>query len=387
VFIKLGQVLSVLGTFLPSAYGDELEELQDRVPPRPLREMEGRLRVALGPDALQRFAHFEATPIAAASLAQVHRARTQDGRNVAVKILYPRIETIIAQDMAVLRWVLPIARWLVPVSRIERVLEQLGAMLRRETDYAHEQENIERVRAILGQRNDVVLPTVFPELSGPGVLTMSYEAGIKINDLSSLRERGIEPEQVARILVDCYLRMLLEHRVFHADPHPGNFLVQEGPKLVMLDFGAVEEVTRPLADGMKTVVLGGLTRNPEQVLRGLEQMGFVAEHGDRALLQRVGSEYLQALGQLKIVDFSRIKHSEVTELYGFRQLRGRMRAVMRAVQYPEGYFYVERTLALLFGLVGQLAPTLGLPGVAAPLASKALLRELAMPTAPAPGAS
>lgn len=377
VFIKLGQVLSVLGTFLPEAYGEELEQLQDAVPAKPHDEIAPRLRAALGADFASRFQTFEHTALAAASLAQVHRARTHDGRDVAVKVLYPGIEKLIAHDLAVLRRVHPVLKLFFPISKIDRVLEQLAAMLGRETDYQHERENLERLRGILGTRQDVVIPQALPELSGPGVLTLSFESGIKISDTQALQAEGIEPEAVARILVECYLTMLLEHRVFHADPHPGNFLVRPGPTLVILDFGAVEEVTEALASGMRTVALGGLTRNSQMVLQGMEQMGFVAEGGDRELLQQVGQEYLKAIGELKISNFASIKRDELVHLYGFRQLRGRMRDVMRSVQYPEGYFYVERTLALLFGLVGRLAPERGLPGVAAPLASKALLRELA----------
>lgn len=381
VYIKLGQVLSVLGTFLPKAYGDELEGLQDSVPPRAFPEIEWRLRQALGPEALSRFASFESTPIAAASLAQVHRARTHDGREVAVKVLYPGIEGVVEGDLKLLRRLLPIARLFILIVRFERVLDQLGAMLGRELDYRNEQSNMERIRAILGHRTDVIIPRSLPELCGPGVLTMTFETGTKINDLETLGQRGISAEASARVLVACYLEMLLEHRVFHADPHPGNFLIQEGPKLVILDFGAVEEVTVPLAEGMKRVVIGGLSRNPQLVLSGMEQMGFVADGGDRELLQHVGHEYLKALSEVKIRNFADIKREEATQLSGFVQLRGRMREVMRSVQYPEGYFYVERTLALLFGLVGQLAPNLGLPGIAAPLASRALLKELATPIA------
>lgn len=382
VYIKLGQVLSVLGTFLPKAYGDELEGLQDSVPSRPFSEIEWRLRQALGPEAAGLFASFDPTPIAAASLAQVHRARTPSGQLVAVKVLYPGIEQIVTSDLVLLRRLLPIARWFILVVRFERVLDQLGAMLRRELDYQHEQHNMDRIRSILGQRTDVIIPRAVTELCGPGVLTMTFETGIKINDLDALSKQGISAEASARVLVGCYLEMLLEHRVFHADPHPGNFLIQEGPKLVILDFGAVEEVTAPLAEGMKRVVIGGLSRNPQLVLAGMEQMGFVAEGGDRELLQQVGHEYLQALAAVKITNFADIKREQATQLSGFLQLRGRMREVMRSVQYPEGYFYVERTLALLFGLVGQLAPNLGLPGIAAPLASRALLKELARPLPP-----
>ena len=179
--------------------------------------------------------------------------------------------------------------------------------------------------------------------------------------------------------------MLIEHRVFHADPHPGNFLVRPGPELVILDYGAVEELTPALANGMKVVILGALTKNDDQILSGLEQMGFVAEGGDRELLKQVGREYLQVLGSVKIDDFSRLDRHTVEKLSGYEQTRGRLRAVMKSVEYPEGYFYVERTLALLFGLAAQLSPKLGLPGLAMPYASKMFMTGFgAVPPTPAP---
>lgn len=372
VFIKMGQVLSVVGTFLPRAYAAELEKLQDQVPPRPFREIEGRLRAALGEEPMARFRSFETQALAAASLAQVHRAVTLDGREVAVKVLYPGIEGLIRNDLRVLRLVLPVFKRIVPVQRIERVLDQLAAMLARETDYAHERTNMDRLRTVFAGRSDVVVPSIVDELTGPGVLTMSFESGTKINDLDGLRQRGIDPEAVGRILVECYLDMLLRHRLFHADPHPGNFLVRPGPQLVILDYGAVEEVTSALAEGMKMVVLGALTRNDDAVLRGIERMGFVAEDGDRQLLATVGRQYLKVLSSVQIEDFSRLDRAAVEKLSGFDQARGRLRDVMRSVQYPEGFFYVERTLVLLFGLAAQLSPRSGLPGLALPHAAQAI---------------
>lgn len=378
VFIKMGQVLSVMGTFLPAAYAEELEKLQDRVPPRPFPEVEGRLREALGEDPLSKFSSFEREPIAAASLAQVHSALTLDGRRIAVKVLYPNIERLIRWDLAVLRSLLPVVRLLFPVSRVERNLDQLEAMLERETDYAHERENIQALRSIFQGRSDVVVPEVIGSLTSGGVLSMSFEEGIKITELGAQRAQSIDPEVVAKLLVEIYFVMLFEHGVFHADPHPGNFLVRPGPRLVILDYGAVERVTPALADGMKTVVLGALTRNDDEILRGLELMGFVAEGGDRELLKRVGREYLRALAGIRIEDFSRIDRNMVEKLSGYQQVRGQLRDIMRSVEYPEGYFYVERTLALLFGLVGQLAPKSGLPGLALPHASKVFARGFAI---------
>jgi ubiquinone biosynthesis protein len=373
VFIKMGQVLSVVGTFLPPAFGEALETLQDKVPPRPFAEIEGRLREAFGADPLSRFGSFEREPLAAASLAQVHRATTRDGRAIAVKVLYPGIEALIRRDLAVLRSLLPVIKWVVKVGRVERVFEQLSAMLACETDYRHERANMARIREIFAKREDVVVPDVIPELTAGGVLSMSFEHGLKINDLDAQRAQGIDSAGVAKLLVECYFAMLIEHRVFHADPHPGNLLVRPGPELVILDYGAVEELTPALAGGMRVVILGAITRNDDQILAGLEQMGFVAEGGDRELLKQVGREYLRVLSAVKIEDFSRLDRQTVEKLSGYAQIRGRLRAVMSSVEYPEGYFYVERTLALLFGLVAQLSPKLGLPGLVMPHASKMML--------------
>ena len=370
VFIKMGQVLSVIGTFLPAAFGEALQALQDQVPPRPFDEIEGRLREAFGDDALGRFGSFEREPMAAASLAQVHHATTRDGRAIAVKILYPGIETLIRRDLAVLRSLLPVIKLVIKVGRVERVFEELSAMLARETDYRHERANMARLRDIFATRDDVVVPEVIAELTAGGVLSMSFEAGSKINDLEAQAAQGIDSTAVAKLLVDCYITMLLEHRVFHADPHPGNFLVRPGPKLVILDYGAVEELTPALSTGMKVVILGAITRNDAQILSGLEQMGFVAAGGDRELLKQVGREYLKVLASIKIEDFSKLDRQTMEKLSGYEQIRGRLRAVMKSVEYPEGYFYVERTLALLFGLTSQLAPKLGLPGLVMPHAAK-----------------
>jgi predicted unusual protein kinase regulating ubiquinone biosynthesis (AarF/ABC1/UbiB family) len=382
VFIKTGQVLSVTGTFLPSAYGEALARLQDKVPPRPFLEVRGRLQEAFGADALARFGSFDEVPVAAASLAQVHHATTCDGRELAVKVLYPDIERLVRIDLGVLRSLLPIVKLLLPVSRVERVLDQLAAMLSRETDYEHERENMERQRRIIAGRRDVVVPQVESELTAAGVLSMSFESGVKISDRAALAGIGVEPEAVAKLLVGCYFTMLFQHRVFHADPHPGNFLVRPGPQLIILDYGAVEEVTEQLQQGMKSVVMGVMVKNDDEILRGIERMGFVAEGGDRELLARVGREYLNVLGSVKIDDFSKLDREQMEKLSGYDQMRGKLRQVMKSVEYPEGYFYVERTLALLFGLVGQLAPKVGLPGLVMPYASQAFMSMAQRPPAP-----
>lgn len=378
-FIKLGQVIAVMGGFLPEPYQRLLSALQDRVPPQPFDQIRARLCQELGPNALEEFGKFDQHPIAAASLAQVHSAQLPDGRHLAVKVLYPGIEKLIHCDLLTLKRLLPLLRILLPIQGLERVHEQLSAMLLRETDYGRERQNMQTVREIFAGRTNVVTPKVVEELSGSSILTMSFETGTGLGSPEELRREGIDPEAVASLLTDCYLTMLFEHRRFHADPHPGNFLVRPGPTLVILDYGAVETVTEQLVEGLKTAAIGALCRNPEQVLDGAEQMGFAAPDGDRELLRRAGRKVLHSLSQLKVANYHKLNPRQVR-----RQIApplAELRPLLRHMQYPEGYFYVERTLALLFGLVGQLSPERGLPGIAAPLLSKVMLRGLAAPPA------
>ena len=160
VFIKMGQVLSIMGTFLPRAFAEELEGLQDRVPPRPWRDMEASFVMALGKRPSEVFERFCREPLAAASLGQVHRATLRSGGEVAVKLLYPDVAKIIPVDLRVLRWAARVYAWFVPVRSIGRVIDQLEELLARETDYENEGRCIERMARNFADDPDILLPTV-----------------------------------------------------------------------------------------------------------------------------------------------------------------------------------------------------------------------------------
>jgi ubiquinone biosynthesis protein len=377
VFIKMGQVLSVMAPVLPPIFGTELSKLQDAVPPRPFAQMRPRLVDAWGDGFADRFGSIDESPLAAASLAQVHRATLRDGSAVVLKILYPDIETLVRNDLRTVRKLLPGFRVLFGFRDSAQVLAQLSAMLEHEMDYRREQSNIERLREILKGNTKVVIPRVVEELSTRCVLVLSYEAGTKVHDPEVLRAAGIEPEAIAGTLVQAYITMLFEHRVFHADPHPGNLLARPDGSLVLLDFGAVEEASQDLTDGLKEVVLGALTKNTDQVMAGVERMGFIAVDGNRQVLRKVAEQYLAVLSEVKVQNFAALSSEELVQLSGANILRGKLRTVAASVSYPPGYFYVERTLTLLFGVTARLVPTKGLLAMAAPYTSKLMLRAMA----------
>jgi len=174
VYIKLGQVLSIMGGFLPPVYIKRLETLQDAVPPHPFDEIEQAFVESLGAQPEAFFRSMDREPVAAASLGQVHVAYMDDGRKVAVKVLYPGIRDIVAIDMRVIKLMVRVYKWFVPVQNIEAVHESLVDLLRRETDYLHEAECMRRMSANFADDDHILFPEVVDDVTTRDVLTMSF---------------------------------------------------------------------------------------------------------------------------------------------------------------------------------------------------------------------
>ena len=396
VYIKLGQILSIMGGFLPRVYTKELEQLQDAVPPRPYEEIEKAFFVSLGATPDELFARFERTPIAAASLGQVHVAWLQspdgsEGRKVAVKVLYPGIRDVIKVDMQVIRLAVIVYKWFVPVAGIERVHEALVDLLRRETEYLHEAECMLRMAKNFEKEKDILFPEPIAELTTSDVLTMTFMEGIKINKLDEMRAANIDPHAVATRFVESFYKQLFVDRFFHADPHPGNFLVQPGrnprrPKIVILDFGAVSEVKDDMVDGLIDVIGGLLEQDGEKLLDGFLRMGFASQEANHDLLKRTVETYFQRLLQIKDRTpgaLMRANRNELEQLVDPEVAREELRELMRSVEYPDGWFYVERASVLAFWLVGTIDPDVDAMRVGYPYVMpllQAKLGRIPMPT-------
>lgn len=362
VYIKLGQVLSIMGGFLPRVYTKELETLQDQVPPRPFAELAGTFFEDFGRTADELFERIEEQPIAAASLGQVHEAWLPDGTKLAVKVLYPGIRQLIKVDMRVLRLAIVVYKWFVPVQNIERVIDALDDLLFRETEYLHEGEMMEAMAKNFAHRKYMLFPEVIWDLTTRNVLTMTFMEGLKINRVEEMEALGIDPHAVAVRLVESFYEQLFVHRLFHADPHPGNFLLQAGkkpsrPKIVVLDFGAISEVRQELVDGMIEILQGIFEEDGERLLNGFYQMGFASREANTELLEKTVHTYFQKL--LRIKDLTpgalmRASPGELEQLADPEVERAELRELMRSVDYPEGWFYVERASVLMFWLIGQI---------------------------------
>ena len=393
VYIKLGQVLVDHGwAFSRPCTSRGSRPFRMPCLPHPIDEIEQAFIDSLGARPEAFFQNIDREPVAAASLGQVHVAYMDDGRKVAVKVLYPGIRDVVRIDMRVIKLMVRVYKWFVPVQNIEAVHESLVDLLRRETDYLHEAECMRRMSANFAADDHILFPEVIADVTTRDVLTMTFMEGIKITRLDEIRERGVDLHKLAERLVKSFYKQVFIDRFFHADPHPGNFLVQpvegsDDAKLVVLDFGAISEVGDKTVFGMVDVLRGFFEQNDALALQGIEAIGFVAEGGDRALLEQTVKTYFQKLLKLEARTPGGAHERQLERARGVGRPeveRRELRNLMRSFHYPDGWFYVERAAVMMFWLAGQIAPDLDQFQVGFPYVLPLLSQRLASspPSAP-----
>ncbi len=275
--IKAGQFASTRPDLLPAAYTETLSRLQDRVAPQSWPAIEGAVSREIGGPLSGAFRSFEPEPIAAASIAQVHRAVLADGRPVAVKVQYPGIERLMEADLSALEGIFGAISRLEPSVRLAPILEYLRWTLPLELDFVREAQAIGKLGRALGERGDVAVPAVVEGLNTKRLLVMELAEGVKITDREALIRAGLDPKEVARLLVDAYAEQIFRRGVLHADPHPGNLLARpgpDGPVLVLLDHGLTVDVPESLSDALRGTILALEEGDLDALTAGLERAGL-----------------------------------------------------------------------------------------------------------------
>jgi ubiquinone biosynthesis protein len=257
-FVKLGQLLSTRPDLLPEPYLLALSRLQDNVTPFPFAEVEATVRAELGVRLTKAFREFDHTPLAAASLGQVHRAVLRDGQVVAVKVQRPGIRQEVADDLEALESVAELVeRYSETGARYEAtaLVEQLRRSLLRELDYRVEAENMTILGRNLAPFPRLVVPQPVPDYTTSRVLTMEYVSGVKVTAVSPLVLLEVDAADLAEVLFTAYLQQILVDGFFHADPHPGNLLVTPEGRLALLDVGMVARLTARVQDQLLQLLM------------------------------------------------------------------------------------------------------------------------------------
>ncbi|EPS73382.1 hypothetical protein M569_01373, partial [Genlisea aurea] len=245
-YVKAGQFVSSMRQ-VPKEYSSTLSYLQDQALPYDFKTISGVVARSLGKDTTEIFFSFDEQPIAAASIAQVHRALLKNNQEVAVKVQYPGLENQMKFDLATMGFFSNIISWLIPEYNLEWMVSEFTKSITSELDFIQEAKNSERAAHNFRKNKMVTIPRIYWDATSSQVLTMQFCEGQKIDDIGYLRQKGISPFEVAKALVDMFSEMIFVHGFLHGDPHPGNILVSpQGPdafSLVLLDHGIYRELS------------------------------------------------------------------------------------------------------------------------------------------------
>ena len=368
LFIKVGQLISILTNFLPEEFRAGLEGLQDQVPERPLAQIRARIRAEFGKEPEELFAWFDPAPIASASLAQVHEARLHDGRRVALKVQHADIDRIVRLDLRAIRRILGLIQFFTRIRGLESYHSEVREMILEELDFTKEAEHIGLIAAHFDEDPMVGLPVVVPEFSTQRILTTEFVEGTKVTDVGELERLGIDRTALAQRILTAYCQMIFIDGVYHADPHPGNILVRADGAIVFLDFGAVGELSPQMKDGIPMFLEGVIRRDNSKITSALRRMGFVARAEDPTVAGDVAErviEYFQRrfLEDLTIESWSlsEVQVDMKTKLEAMADLRKldiSFRDLTSTFEVPKDWVLLERTLLLLLGLCTYLDPAM-----------------------------
>ncbi|AEI67427.1 ABC1 kinase family protein [Corallococcus macrosporus] len=361
-FVKLGQVLSTRADLLPAEYIDELAMLQDHVEPIPLEAVHAQIEDSLGAPVDALFATIDPSPLAAASIAQVHRAVTLEGEEVVVKVQRPGIAARIDSDLGVLRSLARLLEAVVEETGVYTptgIVDEFDRAIHEELDFINEATNIRAFLENHRERPYLKIPRVYSTLSSRTVLTLEFIRGVKLNpaELS-------EPERkaIAQNILDASFRQLFEDGLFHGDPHPGNLLLMEDHRLALLDFGVVGRLSRPMQETLVMLCLAVALKDSESVARILYRVGVPDA---RANLVGFRNDIEALLGQHLATTLGQVDtRSLLRDLLDL--------AVKYRIRIPKEYALLSRASVSTEGMLRSLYPEMNIIEVALPYAKELL---------------
>ncbi len=363
LFIKFGQLISNLSNVLPAEFRAPLEELQDHIQAKPFSEIKESIQEQLGDDPDNIFSAFNHEPLAAASIGQVHRA-TVNGEEVVVKIQHKNIETIAKADLTILKNLVRLHGYFMDMQGLEHTYDQVAQMIREELDYKLEAEHMVEIgKNIEGNPSlSVRVPKVFSEFSSAKILTTEYCEGIKIGNIDQIENWNIDQIDLSKRLIELYCQMVLVDGYYHADPHPGNILVNKFGEIIILDFGAVARLSSATKKAIPELIEAIVKGDDGATVQALKQMGFLGSDKDsKKFVKRliaIFKEFIETEVELDGLNFQNVKlNSGLSSLAGIIQ-KINLKEVSNTIRIPKDYILLNRTVVLLLGNAFNLAPAL-----------------------------
>lgn len=368
--IKVGQLASTRADILPGEVIEELSSLQDRVPAFPWHTAERLLREQYGREVADVFAYFEKTPIAAASLGQVHRARLFSGEQVVVKIQRPNLKRLFDMDLNALRRV---AQYLQKSKKYGgngrdwvAIYEECAKVLYEEIDYVREANNCQRFGDNFRNAGItyVVVPKVYKDYTTSTVLCLQYLPGIKVSDKDTLQRAGLDLSLVADRLANAFIRQVLEFAFFSSDPHPGNCAIGANETIIFYDFGMMGELNPRVKERLIDILRGVIDKDAQVVMDALVDLGALVLPPDPTPVRRSIQFFLDSIG-------SRPNREQTVAAIGDDLYAT---AYDRPFRLPAASIFLLRAFSTLEGLAKSLDKDFKFSEVALPYADE-ILRE------------
>lgn len=299
MLVKFGQIASTRDDLLPTVVTEELAHLRASVPPLPIGVVNRQIEKELGAPPDEVFARFDTTPLAAASIAVTHRATLHDGTAVIVKVQRPDVQDTITRDARVLRWLARRVERQKPALaqlQLREVVEELIRSVRQELDFRVEQASNAAMRATRSGDAGMRFPEIFADLTTRRVLVMEEIVGASVSESGAVESAGRSRTELADNLLRSFLAQTLVDGVFHADPHPGNVLIDQDGNICLIDYGAVGYIDPLTLDGLQLLAAGFLTRDSAVMARGVRRM--VGTQGTLLDIAAIESDMSSIIGQL-----------------------------------------------------------------------------------------
>ena len=367
-FIKLGQILSTRHDLLGRDFITELEKLQDEVSPMPFEEVHRVIEEELGDSVEELFREFQAEPLGSASIGQVHRAVSKEGRELVVKVQRPGIKDLIHSDIEVLRFVAKLMKDNEILDEIydpEAIVEEFARSIKKELDYFRELRNIYAFRKNFAEVEHIYLPEVFPELSTDKVLCMEYVDGIKVSQI----ERGKHDfELIAERGANAVLKQVFEDGCFHADPHPGNIMIKGSAQVCFIDFGMVGRLSQKMRDNLSSLLFAMSNRDYDVLAREVIRICNPRREVDTdelatALLETMDPFYGATLGQIDVGQLIQ----ECLDVIARHKIK-----------FPSAYSLIFKSLISIESLGRKLDPNFDLMAAARPFVRALVLKRFGL---------
>jgi len=371
-FVKLAQILSTRSDIIPEEFINEFEKLQSNATPFPFAHVDRIIAEDLKAPADQIFAEFEQTPFAAASIAQVHRAKlranTGRGEDVVVKVQRPHIAQTVETDLNILFALAKLIERRIAESRLYNptgLINEFAQSIRRELDFTTEGANTDYFYRNYETSQILKIPKVYWEFSSRRILTLEEIQGVKIDDINALSEAGLDREKVALNCLEIFFDQIFNHGFFHADPHPGNLLVCFDGSIGLVDFGMVGRISGDMLRYITSWFFALLNRDVDQIVKIYLRMGILGDDTNVAQLKMEMADFLDRIFSMPL---NKISIAGLIE-------ESLSASIRHKIQMPANVLMLGKTIVTVESLVTRLYPDFDVLSFGKPYAAKLMLKQ------------